>query len=168
MQKILVALDRSPQAPFVFAHALKLVQREESSLMILHALEWEHESGLYGHSIATLADVDAYGTFQHLAQQRLQEEIDKARDWLWTYYQQASAQGITTEYDCMLGKPNQRICDVARSWNADLSGRRGLSEIFLGSVSNSVLHHASCSVLIVQGMASPATTAAATQVEMSR
>ena len=28
MQKILVALDRSPQAPFVFAHALKLAQRE--------------------------------------------------------------------------------------------------------------------------------------------
>ena len=159
MQKILVALDCSPQAPFVFAHALELAQREESSLMILHALEWEHESGLYGHSIATLADVDAYGTFQHLVEQRLHEEIDKARDWLWTYYQQASAQGITTEYDCMVGKPNQRICDVARSWRADIivlgrRGRRGLSEIFLGSVSNSVL--------IVQGMASQATTAAAT------
>lgn len=48
------------------------------------------------------------------------------------------------------------ICDVARSWKADLIvlGRRGYSgvkELFLGSVSNYVLHHTPCSILTVQG-----------------
>ena len=44
---------------------------------------------------------------------------------------------------------------LAKDWNADLiiMGRRGLtglSEMFLGSVSNYVVHHASCSVLLIQ------------------
>jgi nucleotide-binding universal stress UspA family protein len=44
---------------------------------------------------------------------------------------------------------------MAKSWQADLIvlGRRGLkgiSEIFLGSVSNYIVHQALCSVLIVQ------------------
>ncbi|MCZ8054719.1 MAG: universal stress protein, partial [Microcystis sp. LE19-12.2C] len=47
------------------------------------------------------------------------------------------------------------ICKVAREENIDLivigrRGRSGLGELFLGSVSNYVLHHAPCSVLIVQ------------------
>jgi nucleotide-binding universal stress UspA family protein len=44
----------------------------------------------------------------------------------------------------------------AQIWHADLivMGRRGVSgmhELFLGSVSNYVTHHAPCSVLVVQG-----------------
>ena len=47
------------------------------------------------------------------------------------------------------------ICNAAISWQADLiimgrRGRTGLSELFLGSVSNYVLHHAPCAVLVVQ------------------
>jgi nucleotide-binding universal stress UspA family protein len=50
---------------------------------------------------------------------------------------------------------------VARTWNADLivigrRGLRGLAEMFLGSVSNHVIHHAHCSVLVVQGIATQA------------
>lgn len=45
---------------------------------------------------------------------------------------------------------------MARSWNANIivigrRGHRGFTEFFLGSVSNYVMHHASCSVLTVQG-----------------
>ena len=43
---------------------------------------------------------------------------------------------------------------MANSWQADMiivgnRGRSGLSEFFLGSVSNYVMHHAPCSVLVV-------------------
>ena len=46
------------------------------------------------------------------------------------------------------------ICELAKFWNADLiimgrRGRSGLAEVFLGSESNYVLHHAPCSVQIV-------------------
>ena len=64
--------------------------------------------------------------------------------------------GIPTESKCEVGHPGSLIRDLAMNWSADLivMGRRGLSglqEVFLGSVSNYILHHAPCSVLIVHG-----------------
>lgn len=161
LQKILVALDRSSLAPAIFDQALETAQAMGSRLMLLQALEWEHETqSSFNYPYAGLALGETYETFPQLVQKRLQEEMDQVRDWLWTYYQQAMARGVPTEYDCVLGKPSQRICDVARSWNADLiilgrRGRQGVSEILLGSVSNYVVHHAPCSVLIVQGVSLP-------------
>jgi nucleotide-binding universal stress UspA family protein len=62
--------------------------------------------------------------------------------------------GIPTKSKCQIGHPEPLIRDLAKDWNADLivMGRRGLSsltEVFLSSVSNYILHHASCSILIV-------------------
>jgi len=54
-----------------------------------------------------------------------------------------------------MGDPGRWIRDLAHSWEADLIvlGRRGLTgvaEMFLGSVSNYIVHHVGCSVLVVQ------------------
>ena len=53
-----------------------------------------------------------------------------------------------------MGQAAQKICEFAQTVNADLivigsHGRSGLSELFLGSVSNYVSHHVSSAVLIV-------------------
>jgi nucleotide-binding universal stress UspA family protein len=53
------------------------------------------------------------------------------------------------------GSPKQVIVEEAEKWNADLviMGSRGLgtwNRLLLGSVSNSVVHHAKCSVEIVR------------------
>ncbi len=53
-----------------------------------------------------------------------------------------------------MGNPAHNICDLAQTWSADLilvgsRGRTGIKEMFLGSVSNYITHHAPCSVLIV-------------------
>lgn len=53
------------------------------------------------------------------------------------------------------GPPREIIVDEADKWGADLivMGSRGLgawSRVLLGSVSNAVVHHAKCSVLIVR------------------
>jgi nucleotide-binding universal stress UspA family protein len=62
--------------------------------------------------------------------------------------------GIKTEFTQIPGNPGQTIKKIAQNWDADLivmgsRGRTGLSELVLGSVSNYVMHHAPCSVLIV-------------------
>ncbi|MCY7366658.1 MAG: universal stress protein [Chamaesiphon sp.] len=58
------------------------------------------------------------------------------------------------------GDTGPTICTVAKTWGADLiiMGRNQksvLTEIFLGSTSNDVLHHAHCSVLIIQPSINP-------------
>lgn len=59
---------------------------------------------------------------------------------------------ISTEV--LLGKPSSRIVDLANEWGADVivvgSHGRGFWGRLIGSVSNSVLHHAHCSVLVVR------------------
>ena len=58
--------------------------------------------------------------------------------------------------DVIQGSPAQTIVEEAERWGADLivMGSRGLgawSRLLLGSVSNSVVHHAKCSVEIIRG-----------------
>ncbi|HAC64709.1 MAG TPA: universal stress protein, partial [Cyanothece sp. UBA12306] len=70
-------------------------------------------------------------------------------------HEEAIQAGVKAEYQQIAGTPGKSICKVAAEWKADLIvvGHRGLSglkELLLGSVSNYVLHHAPCSVLIVQ------------------
>ncbi|GAB4364592.1 MAG: universal stress protein [Elainellaceae cyanobacterium] len=157
-QKILVAIDRSPQSSFVFEKALEQAH-EGCEMMITHVVRMETEvpSGSF-MGLGTIADVDTYGTLKRAQQERIQKELKHSRDWLQPYYQQAIAKGIITETECRAAEPAVWICDLAKNWEADLivlgrRGHQGLKEIVLGSVSNYVVHHASCSVLIVQGIA---------------
>lgn len=53
------------------------------------------------------------------------------------------------------GEPRTGILEVAAEWRPDCvivgsHGRKGLDRFLLGSVAQSVAHHASCSVLIVR------------------
>lgn len=65
----------------------------------------------------------------------------------------AVAQGITVATHALVGSAAQALCDLAERVAADLLvvGNRGMQggRRFLGSVPNSVSHHAPCSVLIV-------------------
>lgn len=57
-------------------------------------------------------------------------------------------------HEVVKGNPEQEIVEIARSWDADLivmgSHGRGFWGRLLGSVSDGVLHHSPCSVLIVR------------------
>jgi nucleotide-binding universal stress UspA family protein len=153
--KILVPLVRSESAEAIFKQALKLAQDNNSSLMLFHSVDWDMGEH-FGSFTEIEAEVDFSGAFIQAQQERLQQELQESKEWLQTYVEQATVQGIPTESKCQVGHPEPLIRDLAKDWNADLiiMGRRGLSglqEVFLGSVSNYILHHASCSVLIVHG-----------------
>lgn len=158
-KKILVAIDRSSMAATVFEHALDLAQQNQASLMIYHAPhreDWGDTWPLVQTGIGVYPAV-AEELYQ-LQEERLQQTIKQSQDWLQTFCHQAAERGIAAEIDCEIKSPGPRICELARSWGADLivlgrRGRSGLAEIVLGSVSNYVVHHASCSVLVAQGKA---------------
>jgi nucleotide-binding universal stress UspA family protein len=90
---------------------------------------------------------------QHL---RLESQEKQASGLLKNYCDAAAKQGLQVEFDCKMdGDPGHSICESAHNWGADLivlgrRGRTGFAEAFLGSVSNYVVHHASCSVFVIQ------------------
>lgn len=158
-QKVLVALDRSVQALAVFEQALSEVKaKSNGSLMLVHALRMDAEipTGTFV-GLGTIADLDTYGVLRQVQQEKIQREQDKSIAWLKSYQQEAIAQGISTEITCLLGTPGTGICELAQSWGANLivlgrRGHQGITEVVMGSVSNYVVHHAPCSVLVVQGI----------------
>jgi nucleotide-binding universal stress UspA family protein len=168
-QKVLVALDRSSQTSAVFEQALSEVKvSSNGSLMLVHALRMDAEisTGPF-MGLGTIADLDTYGVLKRVQQEKIQQERDKSIAWLQTYQQEAIAQGILTELNCLIGTPGTGICELAKSWGADLivlgrRGHQGIAEVVMGSVSNYVVHHAPCSVLVVQGILQ---TAEATSLE---
>jgi nucleotide-binding universal stress UspA family protein len=156
--KILVAVDRAAATSAVFDRALQLAKTDGSRLLIFHSLQGKipgiSELPLY------TAGTGAYsGTYSRemieLEEQVLQEAIEELQAWLGGFVQRAIAQGVSAESDYQIGEAGRQICQLAQDWGADLiaigrRGRSGLSELILGSVSNYVVHHAPCSVLVVQ------------------
>lgn len=156
-KNILVALDHSPISVNVYDEAIALAKANHAGLMLMHVLSPVDE----GYPLPIYPGPDSiYPT--------LHEEALKAYDHQWQEFQhqgleelrtlakQAIAAGVAAEFTQNVGDPGRVICEIARNWNADLivmgrRGRSGLSELILGSVSNYVLHHASCSVLTIQG-----------------
>jgi nucleotide-binding universal stress UspA family protein len=152
--KILVALDNSLQAGKVLQTAINLAQESGGELKLLHCLNSSYSNqGM--PSIGTIGDIDMYGTLHNQYQQQLKEEIEKVSSWLEYCCQTASIRSVPATFTHRFGNPGKEICSFAKSWGADviILGRRGhggITELFLGSVSNYVLHHAHCSVLVVQ------------------
>jgi nucleotide-binding universal stress UspA family protein len=154
-KRILVAVDKSDVSKAAYKRAIALAKLVGARLMVFHVLN-EHEPGSpdlppttslhYMHDLTdTLRENyrQAWSVFE-------QEYTDYLR-WLVT---EARGEGLTVEFAQEFGDPGRGICDFAREWKADLvitgsQGRVGLSELFLGSVSNHVTHHAPCSVLVV-------------------
>ncbi|MEM8779772.1 MAG: universal stress protein [Cyanobacteria bacterium P01_G01_bin.49] len=151
-KKILAALDNSPLGKAVFKHASEMAKQNQASLMLLHCLTIDEQSMTPYTSIYQ----GEFSSSSYLFREKLETQTKEVDQWLGDYCKMATEQGISTEWDWKVGEPSRWIRDVAKGWDADLivMGRRGLkgiSEMFLGSVSNYIVHHSPCSVLIIQG-----------------
>ena len=156
-KRIFVAVDYLNLTIEVFAKAVELAKTYNSKLMIFHCVQGE----LPG--VPVMDTFSSMGVYNDVYYQEMNEFYEKMRreatekllSWLRSFAEQVQEQGLMAEFDYKIGDPGKNICQVASNWGADLivvgrRGRSGLSELFLGSVSNYVVHHANCSVLIVQ------------------
>lgn len=165
--RILVALDNSPHRQDVFDQALSLAKATQASLMLVHVLSAYEEGspGIPIRSYQAYYPVLEDSTWR-LYQKRWEEFEAQGIAQLKAEIDLALAAGVVAEFTQANGEPAATICGVANSWQADLivvgsHGRRGLSELLLGSVSNYVMHHATCSVLVAHSNQRQPTTATA-------
>lgn len=154
--KILVAMDTSAIGKQVFDQALALAKATDACLMLLHVLSVEEEGS------PNMPRFSSRGYYPGAHDETLEFDLkqwevfkEQGLELLRSRQTDATAQGVSSEFTQIPGNPGRTICDLVRNWGADLivMGRRGhsgLSELILGSVSNYVLHHAPCSVFVVQ------------------
>ena len=158
-QKILVAMDCSAMGKPVFDKALSLAEATGASFKLLHVLFVAEDAYLEPLEPSLWSNGSAPDELAFdIHHKQLKAFEKKGLELLRSSTEEARAAGVRVESTQIHGSPGRTICEVARTWGADLIviGSRGLfgpSELQLGNVSNYVTRHAPCSVLIVHSQA---------------
>ena len=155
-KKILVAIDSLEKSNHILETALFMAKASNAELMLLHVLSPYEE----GYPNMTLQLSNNYPVVTHqdsisnYLRQRESFESNSLES-LRSLLVQVSDTGIKAEMTQNFGDPKWNICDLARTWGADLiiMGRRAnydIKDALHGSVSNYVLHNSHCAVLTLQ------------------
>ncbi len=140
--KILIAIGDSKFSQAAIDTLTAQANPRKTEVRVLHVVEPMYTRG---HTLGYVPD----------ASQILEEERENANGLLARASQKLCDKGFTVTTAIEEGDPKVVIIDSAAEWNADLiivgsHGRKGLDHFLLGSVSEAVARHASCSVQIVR------------------
>ena len=140
-RSIVVGTDGSDSAATAVAGAAEIARLTGATL---------HVATVGGASTsAMLGDPLAGAAAMSVAAEETREELNQIVEQAAA---PALAQGVTVATHTLIGSAAQALCDLAESVGADLLvvGNRGMQggRRFLGSVPNTISHHAPCSVLI--------------------
>jgi nucleotide-binding universal stress UspA family protein len=142
--KILLAIDDSKFSQAATRAILKLAPPRATRLRVLHVVE--------PPSVLVARGMGGYSP-----NLRLIWEAQRKRGvaLVTRIAQQLRAKGYKVAASVVQGEPRGKIVDVAARWKADLivvgsHGHRGVKRFLMGSVSDAVVHHAHCSVLVVR------------------
>jgi len=135
--KILVAIDGSASAKKAFTASIYLASISKCRIDVIHVVSCEFG----GDSAASLELVEDLKT--------------KANSMLEEYKNDALEKDVQPKFMIEIGDPANMITEIVNSRDYDLVvlGTRGMStfkELFLGSVSMKVIHHAKCPVMVVR------------------
>lgn len=139
-QNILVAIDGSKEADWAFKKSIEIAKRNNASLLLVHVID-----------VKSFALIESYDTVIGDRAEKL------AKDMLENYQQQAKAAGITeVQYQIEFGSPKVIIPrDIAVQHKVDLivcgaTGLNAVERFFIGSVSEHIVRHSQCDVLVVR------------------
>ena len=146
--KIVLATDGSEFSSAAVHKCCELFA-ERPDLEIKIVSVFEEDYALAAEPFAVSAEL--YREISEAAEKQAQHACASAAGLIRGYCSDGTSK-IT--HEVVKGNPEQEIVDIARNWGADLivmgSHGRGFWGRLLGSVSDGVLHHAPCSVLVVR------------------
>jgi nucleotide-binding universal stress UspA family protein len=157
LQKILLAIGDSPDFAQILESGLSLAEKLGAEILILHVL-----NPLVPHGLSAVENPLVGGVLPIVNDRAIEQFITawheyelKGIDRLQTYAAQARARGVKADTLQNYGDSGPLICEAAKNWGADLiligrNQKSMLSEVFVGSTSNYVVHHAPCSVMVIQ------------------
>ena len=136
-KRILVAIDGSKFSKAAVDESIRIAKTSKGNLTIVSAVDINEEF-----------ETEAPELTERFERQfkAMVERIKK----------QAKAKGVKAEGIVKIGEPYNLIISAAKAKKADLivmgsHGRRGLSRLLMGSVTERVIGHAKCAVLVVKG-----------------
>jgi nucleotide-binding universal stress UspA family protein len=144
--KILVAIDDSKHAEAAIHALSNYFKPQTTEVRVLHVL--------------TSVTVTPPPQMARGYAPELEEQATQLRALVEKYAQQLRAEGYKVDTAVESGDVRETIIDSAALWHADLillgsRGRTGMGRLLLGSVAESVVRHANCSVLVVRPSGSP-------------
>ncbi|CAM3211673.1 universal stress protein [Vagococcus fessus] len=141
-QRILVGIDGSDQAREAFDKALAVAERNKAKIFVAHIIE----NRLYGNMGYSLVNPDL-----------IQQETDRSKEVLEEYKEYAHSKGIDeVETILAFGSPKTLMAeDLPTAHKTDLimvgqSGLSAVEKLMMGSVSDYIIRHAPCDVLVVR------------------
>lgn len=139
-KKIMVAVDGSKEAELAFKKAVNVARRNDSELLLAHVI-----------------DTRAFQTISSLDGLMMEQASEMAKQTLADYQKMANDSGVSKvkaiiEY----GSPKSVIAkELPDTEKVDLimlgaTGLNAVERLFIGSVSEYVIRHAVCDVLVVR------------------
>jgi nucleotide-binding universal stress UspA family protein len=146
--RILLAIDGS-ECSAVATHAVAAQFRPQNAdVRVIHAINWEH-------IIPISLQFDRGSEVAH-AYQELRDSTARDAEALVAHAaRQLHDAGFSTSTAVREGEPRRVILDGAAAWCANVivvgsHGKTGVERLLLGSVSEHIARHATCSVEIVR------------------
>jgi nucleotide-binding universal stress UspA family protein len=144
--KILLATDASKDAEKAALMASEIANNSGSELHVLHVGNTKDFHVAPGAEVGFASRSGTYGEIREQAQERLDEAVKQVQE----------AGGSVAEAHLRMGDPDDeilRFCDEQGGFGLIVMGSRGLTRIkrvVMGSVSESVVRHAHCPVLVAR------------------
>lgn len=146
--KILLAIDGTKYGDAAAEMVMKLCLGADDSIHLISVVD-----------MAVPMSIDLYGGYlpdttdlEKSAKENAAKVVADTSARLGAHY---GGDGVAITGDVLFGSPDSRIVETAEQMGTDLivmgsHGYKRWERLLLGSVSNSVIHHAHCSVLVVR------------------